>query len=364
MNTEETKVEQPTAPQSRGYWSETWLRFRRHKLAMIALVYVLFMGLVALFSPVIVGTKPVICKYKGKLYFPCMGYFNQRWENAIFIQDGILNRYPTQLKAKDPDSWAVYPLWYNDPVRRVMEEEKPGRPGNPIGDQGKPSRLNPFGTRSNGYDVAAIMVHGTRIALLVGFISTGIAAIIGIVVGALAGYFGGWIDILLSRLIELVMCIPTLVLILAFIAIVEKPQIWHTMVIIGITGWPGIARLTRGEFIKLKQSEYVMAARSLGTGQFRIIFRHILPNALAPVLVPITFGIAVAILIESGLSFLGIGASVSTASWGNVLSEGRANLSMWWLTFFPGTTIFLTVLAYNLIGEALQEATDPRLRGK
>ncbi|MDO4583380.1 MAG: ABC transporter permease [Planctomycetia bacterium] len=349
---------------SRGYWAETWLRFRRRKLAMLALGYVLFMGLVALFSPAIVGTKPVVCQYKGKIYFPCMGYFNARWENAIFFQDGIAQRYPVQLKEKDPESWAIYPLWYNDAMRRVVDDEMPGRPGNPSGDLGKPSWMNPFGTTFYGYDVAAIMIHGTRIALLVGFVSTGITAVIGIVLGAIAGYFGGWVDMLLSRLIELVMCIPTLVLILAFIAIVERPQIWHTMAIIGITGWPGIARLIRGEFIKLKQSEYVTAARALGTGQFRIIFRHILPNALSPVVVPISFGIAVAILIETGLSFLGIGASVSSASWGRVLSEGRANLSMWWLTFFPGLTIFLTVLAYNLIGEALQEATDPRLRGR
>ncbi|MDO4575281.1 MAG: ABC transporter permease [Planctomycetia bacterium] len=358
------KKEKKTRLVSRGYWSETWLRFRRRKLAMIALLFVIFMAMVALLSPVIVGTKPVVCKYQGKIYFPCMGYFNEKWENPIFFQDGIAQRYPVQLKEKDPESWAVFPLWYNDAMRRVTDGEMPGRPGNPTGDEGCPSRMNPFGTTFYGFDVAAIMIHGTRIALLVGFVSTGITAVIGILVGALAGYFGGWVDMLLSRLIELVMCVPTLVLILAFIAVVERPQIWHTMVIIGLTGWPGIARLIRGEFIKLKQSEYVAAAHALGTSQFRIIFRHILPNALAPIVVPISFGIAVAILIETGLSFLGIGASVSSASWGRVLSEGRANLSMWWLTFFPGMTIFLTVLAYNLIGEALQEATDPRLRGR
>ncbi|MDO4568938.1 MAG: ABC transporter permease [Planctomycetia bacterium] len=348
---------------SRGYWAETWIRFRRRKLAMIALCYVIFMALVAIFSPAIVGTKPVVCKYKGGIYFPCMGYFNPSWENSVFISDSIITSYPVRLKEEDPDSWAIFPLMYNDFNRRVGEGEMPGRDANPTID-GHPSFQNPMGTNIYGYDVAAIIVHGTKTALLVGFVSMSIASFIGISVGALAGYFGGWVDLALSRLTEVVLCVPIMVLILALIAMVEKPEIWHTMTIIGLMGWPGIARLTRGEFLKLKQSEYVAAARALGASQFRIIFRHILPNALAPVLVPITFGIAGAILAESGLSYLGIGSSASVASWGTILSEGNRNLSMWWLAFFPGSMIFLTVLAYNLIGEALQEATDPRQRGK
>jgi peptide/nickel transport system permease protein len=158
------------------------------------------------------------------------------------------------------------------------------------------------------------------------------------------------------------MCVPTLVLILAVLALIEKPTIWHTMAIIGLTGWTGIARLTRGEFLRLKASEYVTAARAAGAGPWRIMLRHILPNALAPILVPITFGIASAILTESGLSFLGFGPPPPSASWGSILNGARSNLGMWWLVFFPGTAIFLTVLAYNLVGEGLQEATDPRLR--
>jgi peptide/nickel transport system permease protein len=134
------------------------------------------------------------------------------------------------------------------------------------------------------------------------------------------------------------------------------------MAIIGATGWTGIARLTRGEFLRLRQSEFVTAARATGAGPVRIMLRHILPNALAPVLVPITFGIASAILTESALSFLGFGPPPPAASWGSLLNDGRSNLSMWWLVVFPGIAIFLTVLAYNLIGEGLQEVTDPRLR--
>lgn len=349
---------------SRGYWAETWLRFRRRRLAMAALVYIMLLSLAALFSPVIAGTKPVICRYQGHYYFPCLGYFNPRWENAVFFRDDIVRAYPRRLKEADPQSWAVFPLVYNDTLYRVREGDKPGRPENPYGTHGTPSVQNLCGTNVYGYDVFTMLVHGTRTALLVGFVSTGLAAVIGITLGALAGFFGGWVDIFISRFIEVVLCVPTLVLILAAVAVIENPSIWYIMAIIGITSWPGIARLTRGEFIKLKQSEYVSAARSLGASQLRIIFRHILPNALAPVLVPITFSIAAAILLESSLSFLGISASSTSISWGSILNDGHRNLSMWWLTFFPGVLIFLTVLAYNLIGEALQEATDPRQRGR
>jgi len=346
----------------RGFWAEAWRRFRRRRLAMAALLYVCLLGLVALLSPAIVGTKPIVCKYKGRLYFPAMSYFNPRWENSIFYHDRFRKRYPKNLKEKDPNSWAIWPLVYQDPYRRVTEDEWPGQPGNPTGDKGKPNRYNIMGTTQEGVDVFAQMVHGTKIALLVGFVSTGIAAVIGIVIGALAGYFGGWVDVLLSRLIEVVMCVPSLVLILALIAIVENPTIWHLMAVLGVTGWTGMARLTRGEFIKLNNTEFVAAARAVGAGWPRIMFRHMLPNALAPVLVPITFGIAAAILIESGLSFLGFGAPPPTPSWGRLLNAGRSNLQMWWLIVFPGAAIFLTVLAYNLIGEGIQEATDPRLR--
>jgi peptide/nickel transport system permease protein len=329
---------------------------------MLALGYVILLAIVALLSPAIVGTRPIVCKYKGRIYFPALAYFNRRWEPEIFYRDKFRQRYPENLKKKDPDSWAIWPLIYQDPYRRVTDNEWPGQPGNPTGIAGRPNRYNLMGTTQEGIDVFAQMVHGARTAMLVGFVSTGLAAVIGIVIGALAGYFGGWVDIILSRLIELVMCIPTLVLILALLAIIENPTIWHVMVVIGVTGWTGIARLARAEFIRLKSTEFVLAAETLGAGPLRIIFRHILPNALAPVLVPISFGIASAILIESGLSFLGFGPPPPHPSWGTLLNAGRTNLSMWWLILFPGGAIFLTVLAYNLIGEAVQEATDPRLR--
>lgn len=362
-----TVTQNPSTPAatrtaSRGFWGEAWRQFRRRKLGMLALVYVGFLLVVAITAPMIAGTKPIVCQYKGQLYFPCLGYFVQSWENPIFAKDKFRRVYPKNLKEKDPQSWAVWPLVYQDPYRRVRDGEWEDQPGNPTGDTGKPSRGNLFGTNQQGVDVFAQMVHGTLIALLVGFVSEGIAAAIGITIGALAGYFGGKVDMVLSRLTEVVMCIPTLVLILALIAILDKVTIWHMMAIIGITGWTSIARLTRAEFLRLREAEFVAGARAIGVSHLGVIFRYILPNALAPILVPITFGIASAILIESSLSFLGFGAPPPNASWGTLLSDGKRNLNLWWLTLFPGLGVFFAVLAYNLIGEGLQEATDPRLR--
>jgi peptide/nickel transport system permease protein len=344
-----------------GFWRETWRHFRRRKLAMVALVFVLMLCIVALFAPMIVGTKPIICMYKGNVYFPFLGYYNRAWENNIFYEDRFRGIYPENLREKDPHSWAVWPLIYQDPFQRVRADDWPGRPGNEP--NAGPNRLNWFGTDRAGVDVFAQMVHGTQIALSVGFVSMGIAAVIGIMLGALAGYFGGWIDMAISRLIEAVMCVPVLVLILVLVALLNQVTNYHLMSIVGVIFWTGIARLTRGEFLKLKEAEFVTAARAMGAGWSRIMFRHILRNALAPVLVPITFGIADAILIESGLSYLGFGASPPNPSWGTLLKSGRASIEeTWWLILFPGLAIFLTVLAYNLIGEGLQEATDPRLR--
>ena len=347
---------------SHGFWAEAWRRYRCRPLAVGGLAFVGFLVVVAAFAPAIAGTKPVLCRYKGRLYAPCLGYFDRRLEPAIFTKDKFRGTYPRNLAAKDPDSWALWPLFFQDPYRSVRNDEWPGRLENPAMDQGRPSWNNLFGTDQAGVDVLAKMVHGTTVALLVGFVSMGIAGTIGVVVGAVGGYFGGWIDMLTSRVTEIVMCVPTLVLILSIVAIIEKPTIWHTMAIIGFTGWTGIARLTRGEFLRLKSSEYVTAARAAGAGPLRIMLRHVLPNALAPILVPITFGIASALLTESGLSFLGFGPPPPSASWGSVLNGARSNLGMWWLVVFPGAAIFLTVLAYNLIGEGLQESTDPRLR--
>ncbi|MFM7135787.1 MAG: ABC transporter permease, partial [Planctomycetota bacterium] len=221
-------------------------------LALTAIVFVGLLGAIAALAPVIAGTKPVVCRYKGRIHFPCLAYYNRAWEPVVFATDKFRGEYPRNLREKDPESWAIWPLVFQDPYRSVRDDEWPGLPANPAQDEGRPSRRNLFGTDQAGVDVFAKMVHGTTVALLVGFVSMGIAGAIGIVVGALGGYFGGWVDTVTSRATEIVMCIPSLVLILAIIAILEKPTIWHTMAIIGATGWTGIARLTRGEFLRLK----------------------------------------------------------------------------------------------------------------
>ncbi len=226
-----------------------------------------------------------------------------------------------------------------------------------------PSADNPLGTDELGRDVLSRMVWGSRISLKVGFVSTGIAILIGIVLGAVAGYYGRWVDSLIMRTVDIMLCFPTFFLILAVIAFLE-PSIWNIMAIIGLTGWMGITRLVRADFISLKEREFVQAARAIGAGDMRIIFIHILPNAMASILVAATFGVAGAILTESALSFLGIGVQPPTPSWGNILTAGKDNIDIaWWLSFFPGLAILLTVLGYNLLGEGIRDSLDPRLRG-
>jgi peptide/nickel transport system permease protein len=225
-----------------------------------------------------------------------------------------------------------------------------------------PSAAHWMGTDSLGRDVLSRIIYGARISLKVGFVAVGLATLIGVVLGALAGYYGGWVDNLLMRLVDLMLCFPTFFLILAVIAVLE-PSIWNIMVIIGLTSWMGVARLVRAEFLSLREREFIQAARALGARDGRIIFRHLLPNALAPVMVSATLGVAGAILTESALSFLGLGVQPPTPSWGNILTAGKDNIEIaWWLSVFPGLAIIITVLAYNLLGEGIREAIDPRLK--
>lgn len=225
-----------------------------------------------------------------------------------------------------------------------------------------PSIKHPFGTDELGRDVFSRMIYGARVSLSVGFVAVGIAIFTGTILGALAGYYGGKIDSLLMRFVDIMLTFPTIFLILAVVIIVEQ-SIWTIMVIIGLTGWMDVARLVRAEFLSLKEREFVQAAKALGVDNMRIIFRHILPNALAPVFVAAVFGIAGAILTESALSFLGFGIKPPEPSWGNILTSGKDNIEVaWWLSLFPGLAIFITTLSYNLVGETLRDSLDPRLR--
>ncbi|MBW2631943.1 MAG: ABC transporter permease [Deltaproteobacteria bacterium] len=225
-----------------------------------------------------------------------------------------------------------------------------------------PSFAHLFGTDQLGRDVFSRMIWGAGISLKVGFVATGVAICIGVVLGAIAGYYGKWVDTVIMRFVDIMLCFPAFFLILAVIAILE-PSIWNIMIVIGLTSWMGITRLVRADFISLKERDFVQAARAIGASDLRIIFRHILPNAMASVLVAATLGVAGAILTESALSFLGIGVQPPTPSWGNILTAGKNNIDIaWWLSLYPGLAILITVLGYNLLGEGIRDSLDPRLK--
>jgi peptide/nickel transport system permease protein len=225
-----------------------------------------------------------------------------------------------------------------------------------------PSAAHPLGTDNLGRDVLTRMLHGTRISLTVGFIAVGVSITIGIFIGAVAGYFGRAVDAILMRFVDMMMCFPTFFLILTVVALL-KPSIYNIIVVIGLTSWTGTARFVRAEFLSLRQRDFVLAAVAGGMSNRRIIFRHILPNALAPVAVSAVLGIAGAILTEASLSFLGFGVPPPAPTWGNILADGKVYiLDAWWLIVFPGVAIFLTTLSFYLVGEGMREALDPRLR--
>jgi peptide/nickel transport system permease protein len=225
-----------------------------------------------------------------------------------------------------------------------------------------PSGAHLLGTDDLGRDVAARLLHGGRVSLRVGLLAVLISVVLGTLVGLVAGYFGGWVDAVLMRAVDIVLCFPTLFLILMVIAFLE-PSLTNVMAVIGLTSWPGLARLVRGETLSLRERDFIWAARGLGLSAPRVLFVHLLPHLAAPILVSATLGVGGAILTESALSFLGLGVQPPTASWGNVLANGKDYLHVaWWLSLFPGAAILLTVLSLNMLGEGLRDALDPRER--
>ena len=227
-----------------------------------------------------------------------------------------------------------------------------------------PSWQHWCGTDILGRDVFSRMLYGARVSLAVGFVAVGIAMVIGVPLGALAGYGGKTTDSLIMRWTDMMLCFPTFFLILAVIAFL-KPSIWNIMIVIGLTSWMGVSRLVRAEFLSLRQREFVLAARATGVPALRIIARHLLPNAMGPILVSAILGVAGAVLVESGLSFLGLGVQPPNPSWGNILTEGQDNIQIaWWLSLYPGLAILVTVLGYNLLGEGLRDYFDPKMNGR
>ncbi len=215
-----------------------------------------------------------------------------------------------------------------------------------------------LGTDTGGKDVLSQMLFGARISLTIGFVASGLSLLIGTLIGGVSGYFGGWVDMILQRIVEIMMCFPTFLLILTVVAMLDR-DIFKIMMVIGLTGWAGTARLVRGEFLAQSVRDYVAAGESMGLSRWRIMFRHILPNALTPLIITATFGIAGAVLSESGLSFLGLG-DPTAPSWGGLLEQGRENIRYGWLIYAPGLAVFLLVTALNLLGNGLREALDPK----
>ena len=225
-----------------------------------------------------------------------------------------------------------------------------------------PSAQHWMGTDRFGRDVFSRILYGARISLAIGFVATALSVSLGTLLGAVAGYFGGKVDTIIMRFTDMVLAFPRLVLLIMIVALFS-PSVTLIILVLGLTQWPGTTRIVRGEVLSLREREYVQAARSLGFGSGRIVMRHLIPNVLAPVIVTATLGIGNTIVMEAGLSFLGLGVQPPTASWGNLVADGRQNLlGAWWVATFPGLAIVVTVLAFNLVGDGLRDALDPRLR--
>ncbi|MBL4585971.1 MAG: ABC transporter permease [Flavobacteriales bacterium] len=425
-----------------------WSQFKKNKPAYISFWVLMSLALIALFAPIIANDQPLYANYKGHTLFPAFSF-----ENSYELQmtDGSVEKIQLDIakwKQMEFESVIWAPVPYAPSRSDFLNSDYMAPSGEQFFKDSKgaiiemPSRFrHRLGTNKKGEDVLSGLIHATRISLSIGILSMGIATLIGMIFGAMAGYFGDnklvttrgsfwvfifglvmayyyafmvrandlsdatatsggnllfelmfsififvtvaylfyWIgklagklpllnsrtnipvDSLISRLIEILISIPGMVLILA-IAAIAKPSIINLMLILGLTRWTGIARFIRAEFLKVRNLEYIQAAQSLGYSETRIIFKHALPNGIAAALVPIAFGVAAAILIESGLSFLGVGVPPDVVTWGSLLSSGRENFQAWWLVIFPGFAIFITVTVYNLLGEGLRDAFDPRLK--
>jgi peptide/nickel transport system permease protein len=325
-------------------------QFKKNKLAVFSVYVVLVLVVIAVFADLLSYAKPLYVEYKGETYFPVF--------KDYMVDMGLSKWDPPELYNvdwKDLDDagqlesviWAPVPYGPNE-IDLTQRLSKPG------GD-------HYLGTDAVGRDLLAGLIHGSRISLSVGIVAAGIAVILGVILGSLAGYYGGKVDLVISRFIEIMLNFPVFFLIIVIVAIYGS-SIWYVMLAIGLTTWTTEARLIRGEILKVRNMEYILAANSVGLPNSKIIFRHVLPNSIAPVLVSGAFAIAGAIILEAALSFLGVGVSATTVTWGSLVNEGRTSNNAWWLAIFPGLMIFIAVVSYNLIGEGLRDALDPRLK--
>jgi len=329
------------------YWSLVKHQFKKNKLAVTAFYIVIFLVAMALFADLAANNKPIFCTYNGTVYFPvfkeyAVGLGLGKWDKEFLNVDFKTLNYGTAI-------WPPVKFFPSD-VDLFNSGTGPSV-----------STGHYLGTDDIGRDVLSGLIHGSRISLSVGFVAAGISIFIGVILGSFSGFYGGKVDLFIMRFVEIMQLFPSFFLIITIVALYGS-SIWYIMAAIGLTGWTFDTKLVRGEILKVRSMDYVSAATSLGLPNRRIIFRHVLPNAIAPVLVSASFEIAGAILTEAALSYLGFGVKATTVTWGSVLSAARGSTSAWWLAVFPGFMIFLTVVAYNLVGEGIRDALDPRLR--
>lgn len=427
-----------------------WKQFRKNKPAYFSVYILGFLVILALLAPVLANERPIYIKYHGETFFPALTFkTNYITKNPATGAEENLQLDITDWKRMEFESVVWAPIAWSpgkgddDNIGYVG----PGDPQRFVQSNGDtiymPRRFKHYlGTNESGEDLLSGLIHGARVSLSIGFLSMGIASILGLLLGALAGYFGdnrlqtsrarfwmivlsipfGWfyafsvrsfslkdamaesgssfllqllisififaaiiwifsmlgkliskgkflgklvyvpVDSMISRGIEILNSIPTLILIISLAALVKEESIIYVMVIIGLTSWTGIARFTRAEFLKIRSMDYIQAAQAMGFPERRVIFKHALINGMAPSLVSIAFGIAAAIIIESSLSFLGVGVPRDLITWGKLLYQGKEKFEAWWMIVFPGLFIFITVTVYNLIGEGLRDALDPKLK--
>ncbi len=330
---------------SEAYWDVVRRQFWRRRMNRLSLYAIVGLFVVALSADFVASDKPIVLRLDGEFYlFP-----NVTNPPALRVYDNQI-----LLDRMGADDWAVFPPvpWgYNShDLDAVLEP---------------PSARHWLGTDPGGRDVMARVLHGARVSLAVGVLAVIMLVTVGVLLGSVSGYAGGVIDVLLMRVVEIIHSIPTLLLLVTMLAVIA-PSGWGAvlamMTVIGLVRWTDVARLIRAEVLKVKTTEYVEACRALGLSHARILFRHVIPNAVSPVLVAATFAMASAILIEGALSFLGFGIPSDMASWGGMLNEVRSHTDAWWLAVFPGFAIFFTVTVYNLAGEGLRDAIDPRLK--
>lgn len=340
-----TKDVQGPDRMSRSYWQMVRRLFWKRRLNRMAAYVIAGIFVLAGTADFLASDKPILLSLDGETYI-LPNVFDPP-ELRIYDNQRL-------VEAMNEGDWWIPPLvpyGYNThDLASILEP---------------PSWEHMLGTDPSGRDVLARVIHGTRVSLAVGFVAVAILVSLGVLLGSIAGYYGGWIDGVIMRVVEVFLSIPTFLLIVTMLSVIA-PGGWGSvvamMVVIGLTRWTDVARLIRGEILRVKTQEYVLASRALGGSDARIIFRHIVPNAISPVLVTATFAVAAAILIEGALSFLGFGIPPDMASWGGVLSEARRHVNAWWLAIFPGVAIFVTVTAYNLLGEGLRDAIDPKLK--